>query len=76
MTLFENDEMRSSSFPAHSPILLGYPDAQIVSFDKQLKEIQFKATGPMQIVRQFVNDRDHFLDELFRDSLTLFETTP
>jgi predicted ATPase len=59
---------------SHSPILLGYPDAQIVSFDDGLfQEIQYEETAPMQIVRRFVNDRDHFLDELFGDSPTLFE---
>jgi predicted ATPase len=59
---------------SHSPILLGYPDAQIVSFDDGLfQEIQYEETAPMQIVRRFVNDRDHFLDELFEDSPTLFD---
>jgi hypothetical protein len=62
---------------SHSPILLGYPDAQIVSFDDgPLQEIEYEDTAPMQIVRRFVNDRDHFLDELFGDSLTLFDGAP
>ena len=34
----------------HSPVLLGYPGAQIVSFDEgQLHEIQYDDTAPMQI---------------------------
>jgi len=59
---------------SHSPILLGYPEAQIVSFDDgHLREIQYEETAPMQIVRRFVNDRDDFLADLFGDSPTLFE---
>ena len=58
----------------HSPILLGYPDAQIISFDDgALHEIPYEVTAPMQIVRRFTTDRESFLDELFRDSPTLFD---
>jgi predicted ATPase len=58
----------------HSPVLLGYPEAQIVSFDEGcLHEIGYEETAPMQIVRRFVNHRDSFLDELFGDTPTLFD---
>jgi predicted ATPase len=58
----------------HSPVLLGYPGAQILSFDEgQLHEIAYEETAPMQIVRRFVNDRDSFLQELFQDTPSLFE---
>jgi predicted ATPase len=58
----------------HSPVLLGYPDAQIVSFDDgSLHEIQYEETASMQIVRRFVNHRDSFLDELFGNTPTLFD---
>src|SRR5713101_9982858 len=58
----------------HSPVLLGYPDAQIVSFDDEsLHEIPYEQTAPMQIVRRFVNHRSSFLDELFGDTPTLFD---
>jgi len=58
----------------HSPILLGYPDAQIVSFDDEsLHEIPYEQTAPTQIVRRFVNHRNSFLDELFGDTPTLFD---
>jgi predicted ATPase len=58
----------------HSPVLLGYPGAQILSFDEgQLHEIAYEETAPMQIVRHFVNDRDSFLQELFQDTPSLFE---
>lgn len=59
---------------SHSPVLLGYPEAQIVSFDHGiLQEIQYEQTSPMQIVRRFVNERDSFLEELFRDTPMLFK---
>jgi predicted ATPase len=58
----------------HSPVLLGYPDAQIVSFDEErLLEITYEETAPMQIVRRFVNDRDGFVKELFRKTPALFD---
>lgn len=58
----------------HSPILLGYPKAQIISFDEgQLQEITYEQTAPLQIMRRFVNDRDSFVQELFQDPPSLFE---
>ena len=52
----------------HSPILLGYPGARIVSFDDGvLHEVPYEETAAMQIVRRFTTDRDHFLDQLFRE---------
>ena len=57
----------------HSPLLLGYPGAQIVSFDDgELREIGYEETAPLQIVRRFVNDREGFLAELFAESPSLF----
>ena len=58
----------------HSPVLLGYPGAQILSFDEgHLHEIAYEDTAPMQIVRRFLNDRETFLDELFQETPSLFE---
>jgi len=58
----------------HSPVLLGYPGAQILSFDEgQLHPITCEETAPMQIVRRFVNDRDSFLQELFQETPSLFD---
>jgi predicted ATPase len=57
----------------HSPVLLGYPGAQILSFDEgRLHQIAYEDTAPMQIVRRFVNDRESFLDELFENTPSLF----
>lgn len=58
----------------HSPVLLGFPHAQIISFDEgQLHEIEYEETAPMQIVRRFVNHRESFLKELFDEPATLFD---
>lgn len=57
----------------HSPLLLGYPEAQIISFDdEKLCEISYEETAPLQIVRRFVNDRDGFVGELFDETPSLF----
>ncbi|HEY6446797.1 MAG TPA: AAA family ATPase [Acidobacteriaceae bacterium] len=58
----------------HSPLLLGYPGAQIFSFDDaQLREIGYEETAPVQIVRRFVNDRERFTEELFAETPSLFD---
>jgi len=61
----------------HSPVLLGYPDAQILSFDSAPPQwIGYEETAPLQIVRYFLNNREEFLKELFgkeeQESLPLF----
>ena len=58
----------------HSPLLLGYPGAQILSFDDgALREIEYEETAPLQIVRRFVNDRERFTRELFAEAPALLE---
>jgi predicted ATPase len=58
----------------HSPVLLGYPDAQIISFDDgHLHQIEYEDSAPVRIVRHFVNHRDDFLEELFQETPTLFD---
>lgn len=57
----------------HSPIIMGYPSAQILSFDgQQIHEIKYEETTSLQVVRQFVNDRDRFLEELLKEDQPLF----
>jgi len=59
---------------SHSPVLLGYPDAQILSFDDgQIHEITYEDTASTQIVRRFLNNREGFLDKLFKETPSLFE---
>jgi predicted ATPase len=57
----------------HSPVLLGYPKAQIVSFDEgRVTEIDYEECAPLQIVRGFVNNRERLLKELFQEEPPLF----
>ncbi|HET9407184.1 MAG TPA: AAA family ATPase [Candidatus Sulfotelmatobacter sp.] len=58
----------------HSPVLLAYPKAQIFSFDDgKIREISYEETGSFQVVHHFLNHRDHFLQELFAETPSLFE---
>jgi len=60
---------------SHSPVLLGYPGAQILSFDDgAIREIEYEETASMQIVRRFVNERQSVLQELLKETPSLFET--
>jgi predicted ATPase len=59
---------------SHSPVLLGYPDAQILSFDGgHIHETAYDDIPATQIVRRFVNDRENFLAKLLGDTPKLFE---
>jgi predicted ATPase len=59
---------------SHSPVLLGYPGAQIMSFDDgQIRDIEYEETASMQIVKRFVNERESFLKELLEETVNLFE---
>ncbi|MNI20342.1 recombination protein F [compost metagenome] len=49
----------------HSPILLGYPHAEIYNFDEQpLRTIQYEETAHYQITRRFLENRKSYLSEL------------
>lgn len=50
----------------HSPIILGYPEATILSFDDgEIEEIDYEMTGHYQITKYFLDHREKFLEELF-----------
>lgn len=52
----------------HSPILLGYPDAEILSFDSgKIVEIDYESTQHYQITKYFLQNRERFLAELFEE---------
>lgn len=58
----------------HSPLLLGYPGAQILSFDETpIREIEYEQTAPHVIVQEFLNRREQFLEELFAETPSLFD---
>lgn len=53
----------------HSPLLLGFPGAQVMSFDdERIHEIAYQDSNPFQIYRRFMNDRDCFIAKLFREA--------
>jgi predicted ATPase len=59
---------------SHSPILRGYPKAQILSFDDgSIHEVACEETSSAQIVRHFVNGRESFVEELLGERPSLFE---
>ncbi|MFE5321927.1 AAA family ATPase [Paenibacillus sp. NPDC056579] len=52
----------------HSPLLLGYPNAQIVNFDTApIGEIAYEDTLHYIVTRRFLENRKAVLEELFRD---------
>lgn len=52
----------------HSPILLGYPHAQILNFDVQpVEAIRYEDTLHYIVTRRFLENRAKVLDELFND---------
>ncbi|NLB89382.1 MAG: AAA family ATPase [Syntrophomonadaceae bacterium] len=49
----------------HSPILLGYPNATIYSFDNdQIQKIDYEMTEHYQITKYFLQNREKFLREI------------
>ncbi|QGH33733.1 AAA family ATPase [Gracilibacillus salitolerans] len=52
----------------HSPILLGYPEAIIFSFDDDsIREVAYEDTDHYQITRHFLDNRKRFLHEIFKE---------
>lgn len=52
----------------HSPILLGYPDADIFSFDHgHISKIEYEMTDHYQITKYFLQHREKFLSEIFSE---------
>lgn len=52
----------------HSPILLGYPDASILSFDDDsIRNIEYEMTDHYQITSYFLKNREKFLKDIFAD---------
>ena len=53
---------------SHSPILLGYPSAVILSFDgEKIHEISYEETESYQVTEMFINHRNYFLERLLND---------
>lgn len=53
---------------SHSPILLGIPDAQILTFDDgQIHTCDYAETESYQVMEMFINNREYFLKRLLED---------
>ncbi len=53
---------------SHSPILLGAPDAEILSFDgDSIQRVEYEDTDSYQITKMFVEDREHLLHFLMKE---------
>jgi predicted ATPase len=48
----------------HSPILLGYPEAEIYSFGRTIEPVTYENTEHYQITRRFLENRKQYLREL------------
>lgn len=52
----------------HSPILLSYPHAKIIQFDRSgISEVAFEDTEHFAVTRDFLNNYPRRLEQLFRD---------
>ncbi|GAF22010.1 MULTISPECIES: AAA family ATPase [Shouchella] len=52
----------------HSPILLGFPNADIFHFGKaSIKKVQYEDTNAYEVTRSFLQHRKTMLEELLRD---------
>lgn len=50
----------------HSPILLGFPDAEILSFDNgAIHSCEYEDTDSYQVTNMFINNREQFIKRLF-----------
>lgn len=58
----------------HSPILVGFPDAQILSFDgDRIHLIDYEQIPAVQISKRFLTDRESFLVRLLQEEPSLFD---
>lgn len=66
--LLENNNEIQFLIATHSPIILAFPGAQILSFDGgTIREIKYEDTSSSQIYSRFLGDRQNFLRQLFAE---------
>jgi len=64
--LLAEDARAQFVIATHSPILLAFPGAQIISFDgAPLREITYRDTDAYNVTRRFLRDPDNMLQRLF-----------
>lgn len=62
---------------SHSPILLGIPNADIISFDGgEVHRITYEETDSYQITEMFINNRERLLHQLLRDFFWYIRLSP
>lgn len=67
LALVNQSVMQGSQFiiVSHSPILLGYPDAQILAFDDgKVHNCKYEETNSFRIMELFINNREQVLNKL------------
>jgi predicted ATPase len=70
-TLIERDEQTQFIIATHSPIVLAYPGAQILAFDRgALQTIAYTDTDAYVITRRFLHDPKRALQTLFTEDDT------
>lgn len=53
---------------SHSPILLGIPEAQILSFDEgAIRPCEYLETESYQVTEMFINNREYLLKRLLEE---------
>ncbi len=53
---------------SHSPILLGFPDGEILSFDEgRIRAVDYEETESYQVTELFINNREYLLERLLRE---------
>lgn len=68
--LLKNNSDIQFLIATHSPILLAYPGAQIVSFDGgHVHEIGYRESQPFQLVSRFVAAPERYINALFSEAL-------
>lgn len=51
----------------HSPILLGIPNADILSFDEgQIHSCSYEETESYQVMKLFINSRESLINQLLK----------
>jgi predicted ATPase len=67
--LLDHNEEIQFLIATHSPILLAYPDAQILSFDDGvIHETTYRETSAYQVVARFVSRPEVYVREIFEQS--------
>jgi Predicted ATPase len=52
----------------HSPVLLGFPEAEILSFDgESIKPCKYEETDSFKVTKMFISEREQIIQQLFKD---------